>query len=90
MNLVTGLDLRIVLSGHVHQYLDRFIDGVRHIWVPSTAFYLPDSIQERVGEKVTGLGLLELSSESCRFDLVCPDGIARNNLVEQTFYSILN
>ena len=89
MNLLAGVDLRIVVSGHVHQYLDRNIDGVRHFWVPSTAFFLPDSIQERVGEKVTGLGLLELSSESYRFDLVCPESPVHNNLVEQTFYSIL-
>jgi 3',5'-cyclic AMP phosphodiesterase CpdA len=89
LRLVAGLDLRIVLSGHVHQYLDRVIDGVRHVWVPSTAFFLPDSIQERVGEKVTGLGLLELSGEGYRFDLVCPDGVVRNNLVEQPFYAML-
>jgi len=89
LNLIARLDVRIVLSGHVHQYLDRVIDGIRHIWVPSTAFVLPDSIQERVGEKVTGLGLLELSGESYKFDLVCPDGLARNNLVEQPFYHIL-
>jgi hypothetical protein len=42
-----------------------------------------------VGEKITGLGLLELSSESYRFDLVCPDGLTRNNLVEQPFYNML-
>jgi 3',5'-cyclic AMP phosphodiesterase CpdA len=89
LNLVAGLDLRIVLSGHVHQYLDRIIDGVRHVWVPSTAFFLPDSIQERVGEKVAGLGLLELRGEDYRFDLVCPDGLARNNLLEQPFYPML-
>ena len=52
LNLVTGLDLRVVLSGHVHQYLDRIVHGVRHIWVPSTAFYLPDSIQERVRARI--------------------------------------
>jgi 3',5'-cyclic AMP phosphodiesterase CpdA len=31
LNLLAGMNLRIVLSGHVHQYLDRIIDGVRHI-----------------------------------------------------------
>jgi 3',5'-cyclic AMP phosphodiesterase CpdA len=89
LNLLAGVNLRIVLSGHVHQYLDRIIDGVRHIWIPSTAFFLPDSIQERVGEKVTGLGLLELGGEDYRFDLVCPDGFVHNNVVEQPFYRIL-
>jgi len=89
LNLIARLDVRIVLSGHVHQYLDRIIEGIRHIWVPSTAFFLPDTVQERVGEKITGLGLLELSNESYRFDLVCPDGLTRNNLVEQPFYNML-
>jgi 3',5'-cyclic AMP phosphodiesterase CpdA len=89
LHLVASLDLRIVLSGHVHQYLDRTVDGVRHIWVPSTAFFLPDSIQERVGEKVAGLGLLELSNQGYKFDLVCPDGVARNDLLEQPFYGKL-
>jgi hypothetical protein len=65
------------------------LTGVRHIWVPSTAFFLPDLIQERVGEKVTGLGLLELSNQGYKFDLVCPDGVARNNLLEQPFYGKL-
>jgi hypothetical protein len=45
-NLITRLDVRILLSGHVHRYLDRIIGGIRHVWVPSTAFFLPDSIQE--------------------------------------------
>jgi 3',5'-cyclic AMP phosphodiesterase CpdA len=88
LNLLGGVNLQIVLSGHVHQYLDRIIDGVRHIWMPSTAFFVPDSIQEHIGEKVTGLGLLELSSEHYRFDLVCPDGLVRNNVVEQSFCSV--
>ena len=49
------MDVRAVLSGHRHQHLDRVIGGVRHVWLPSTAFYLPDSIQDRLGDKVTGL-----------------------------------
>jgi 3',5'-cyclic AMP phosphodiesterase CpdA len=86
LELLAGLNLQIVLSGHVYQYLDRVIDGVRHIWIPSTAFLFPDTIQERLGEKVTGLGLLELSGEGYRFDLMRPDGLMLNNVVEQPFY----
>jgi hypothetical protein len=89
LTFLAGLNLRIVLSGHVHQYLDHVVDGVRHIWIPSTAFFFRDSIQEPVGEKVTGLGLLELNGEGYRFDLVCPDCLVRNNVVEQPFYGIL-
>ena len=56
------------------------------MWVPSTAVYLPDEIQDRVGEKVTGLGVLDLSPGACRFHLVCPDGVARNSALDQPVY----
>jgi 3',5'-cyclic AMP phosphodiesterase CpdA len=89
LRLLAPLDLRLVLSGHTHQYLDRKIEGVRHIWIPSTGFFLPDADQERVGEKITGLGVLELSCEHFRFDLICPDGLARNNFADQPFRKLL-
>jgi hypothetical protein len=50
---------------------------------------IPDTDQDRVGEKVTGLGLLELKGDEYRFDLVCPDGLARNSFVDQPFYRAL-
>jgi 3',5'-cyclic AMP phosphodiesterase CpdA len=71
------VDLRLVLSGHTHQYLDRVIDGVRHIWVPSAAFFIPDGAQERIGEKVVALGVLELDPAGYSFDLVCPEGMTQ-------------
>jgi 3',5'-cyclic AMP phosphodiesterase CpdA len=87
--MLARLNFRILFSGHTHQYLDRTFDGVRHIWIPSTSFFIPDSEQERVGEKVVGLGLLEIEGAHSRFDLVCPEGVTRNSLVEQPFYRIL-
>lgn len=89
LRMLARLNLRIVFSGHAHQYLDRTFDGIRHIWMPSTAFIIPDTEQERVGEKVTGLGLLEIDGDSCKFDLVCPQGVIRNSLLEQPFYRVL-
>lgn len=79
------MDVKAVLSGHRHQYLDHMVNGLRHLWVPSTAFYLPDSIQDRLGEKVTGLGVLELG-ESLRFDLVCPQGVQRHDILDHPIY----
>ncbi|HEX3141247.1 MAG TPA: metallophosphoesterase [Rhizobacter sp.] len=82
--------LRAVASGHTHQVLDRYSDGVRHLWLPSTAFVLPDEIQARVGEKLVGLGVLELGGalvpSSVWFDLLCPDGMHRHMLDELGFY----
>ena len=72
--------LRLVISGHTHQYLDVVASGVRHVWMPSSGFVLPDEMQARVGEKVVGIGLLELDHETMRFDHWCPDGMVRHEL----------
>ena len=89
LELLAPVDLRLVLSGHTHQYLDRVVDRTRHVWLPSTAYIFPDSKQERIGEKVTGLCVLELIGDAHRLDLVCPDGIVRHNLLDQPFHAAL-
>ncbi len=61
------------------------VNDLRQLWVPSTAFYLPDSIQDRLGEKVTGLGVLELG-QSLRFDLVCPQDAVRHDILDHPIY----
>lgn len=78
--------LRLVVSGHTHQFLDSTVDGVRHLWVPSTAFIIPDDMQPRVGEKLVGVGLLELRDDGARFDLWCPDGMARHDVGALAFF----
>jgi 3',5'-cyclic AMP phosphodiesterase CpdA len=72
--------LRIVVSGHTHQHLDITDAGVRHVWMPSSAFVLPDAMQPRVGEKPVGVGLLDLDGDTMHFDLWCPDGMLRHDL----------
>jgi len=78
--------LRLVVSGHTHQYLDLDADGVRHVWMPSTAFVLPDEMQARIGEKLVGIGLLEFDDADVRFDLWCPDGMTRHDLSTLPFF----
>jgi 3',5'-cyclic AMP phosphodiesterase CpdA len=80
--LLDRLNLRLVLSGHTHQYLDHMLDGRRHVWVPSTGYYFPDGAQDRIGEKVVGVGVLELAADEHRFHLVCPEGVRRHNLLD--------
>jgi 3',5'-cyclic AMP phosphodiesterase CpdA len=72
--------LRLVISGHTHQYLDVVAAGVRHVWMPSSGFVLPDEMQARVGEKLVGIGLLELKHDTMRFDFCCPEGMLRHEL----------
>lgn len=62
------------------------VDAVRHVWLPSTAFYLADELQERLGEKVTGLGVLDLTPDGLHFHLVCPEGVARNSVLDHPVY----
>ena len=81
--------LKLVVSGHTHQYLDRIVAGVRHVWMPSAGFVLPDEMQLRVGEKVVGLGLLELDADTMRFDLWCPDGMMRHVLSSMAAFQAL-
>lgn len=81
--------LRLVVSGHTHQYLDITVQGVRHVWVPSTAFILPDDMQARIGEKLVGIGQLDLSDDAARFDLWCPDGMTRHDVCTLQFFRAL-
>ena len=87
LDLLGAIDLRLVLSGHTHQYVDHVIKGVRHIWLPSSAFLFPDAMQDRIGEKITGLGMLYLTDDAHRFDLVCPEGVSRHNLLDHPGYA---
>jgi hypothetical protein len=84
--LFARTNLRAVVSGHTHQYRDRTVDGLRHLWVPSTAYYLPDEVQDRIGEKITGVGVLDLGRDAFRFNLVCPDGVTRHSILDHPVY----
>jgi len=68
-------DLRFVVSGHTHQSRRLIHDGVEHVWAPSTAFIIPDRMQERIGDKHVGVMTLTLSSDSHRFELARPNGM---------------
>lgn len=83
--LLAPCDLRLVLSGHAHQYLDRVLGASRHIWLPSTAFVIPDAMQERIGDKRVGLGLLDLAPDGFSFALAAPEGMARHSLGDPVF-----
>jgi 3',5'-cyclic AMP phosphodiesterase CpdA len=44
----------IVACGHVHQFRESWIEGVHHVWAPSTAFVIPDARQPVYGIKDVG------------------------------------
>ncbi len=80
--LIDAADVRLVLCGHAHQYLDRTIDGVRHVWLPSCAFIIPDAHQKRLGEKIVGVGVLELERDAYRLDVVVAEGLVAHDVTQ--------
>ena len=67
LDLLREHDLRFVVSGHTHQARNLMYAGVEHVWTPSTAFIIPDYLQERIGEKVVGFISLELTPQGHSF-----------------------
>ena len=53
--LLTGAGVRLVATGHVHQWWAGDLDGARHVWGPSTWAALPDAIQPEIGAKAVGI-----------------------------------
>ena len=55
IDMLGAVDLRLVASGHVHQSRDFTFGRLRHVWAPSTGFIIPDTRQEVIAIKQTGL-----------------------------------
>ena len=55
IEMLAGVDLRLVASGHVHQRRDFTYRHTRHVWAPSAGFVINDQRQVRIGIKETGL-----------------------------------
>lgn len=77
---LAGRDLRFVISGHVHQWRRLRVSGVEHVWAPSTAFCIPDTMQERIGDKLVGVLVLDLSDIGHRIQMVTPEALVRHGV----------
>lgn len=77
-----GRDLRFVVAGHTHQVRQQVVDGVEHVWAPSTAFTVPDFRQETIGEKLIGVMTLDLDAEGHRFGHIIPAGMQPYSLMD--------
>jgi 3',5'-cyclic AMP phosphodiesterase CpdA len=58
--------IRMLISGHLHESRDRLVEGVRHLWVPGTAFVQDiagDWLPDRHGRRRVGYMLMELGAE---------------------------
>lgn len=82
VDLLSGRALKFVCSGHVHQDRSLIVNGVEHRWVPSASICAPDAMQERIGDKVVGIRILELSSDGTyRIEAPAVPGLELINVV---------
>jgi 3',5'-cyclic-AMP phosphodiesterase len=78
MALMRGRNVALVVSGHVHQYRRLVVDGVRHLWAPTTWAVLPDEVQPTLGTKRCGVVTLDLTDHSALDpEMVEPDGLSQ-------------
>ena len=75
LDLLAERDLRLVACGHTHQFRERQLNGVAHVWAPSTAFILPDDMQPRLGEKRLGVVVYDFDRDGVKWQCVTPDGL---------------
>ena len=71
-----------MVAGHTHQFRRTRLDGVEIVWAPSAAYRIPDILQERIGEKLVGAMLLDLTAAEHSLHLVVPPGIVAHDLGE--------
>ena len=78
VSLVRDRNVTLVVSGHVHQYRRLDVDGVAHVWAPTTWAVLPDEIQPTLGTKRCGVVTLHIADDH-PFDpeMVEPDGLTQ-------------
>ena len=77
MARLASADLRLIVSGHLHIHRDRIVEGVRHIWAPSTAFSGGHGLD---GDPACGFLTLELDGDAVTAEMVKPDGLVSHDL----------
>ena len=77
MTAIADGNVRLVASGHVHQFLDHLDGDVRHVWAPSSWAAIPDTLQEQIGQKWVGVVEYQFGADgSLDVDFVRPSGIS--------------
>ena len=74
-------EIGFIVSGHTHQTRRHMAREIEHVWAPSTAFYIPDHMQEPIGDKVVGAMILNLAPDHYAFRLAVPDGLRQNDII---------
>ncbi|WP_342362672.1 metallophosphoesterase family protein [Terrarubrum flagellatum] len=77
MSRIKDANIRLVLSGHLHQHRDRMIDGVRYLWAPATAF---SAGHELGGDQTCALMTLDFEGDNVDVRVERPAGLVSHDL----------
>ena len=70
-------DVRLIVSGHLHQYRDRTFDRQRHLWVPAVAFAASRTLG---GDNGCGVTVLDFSRDDVEVTIERPRGLVSHDL----------
>lgn len=82
LELLGSKNLKLIASGHMHQYYIREINGVTHAWGPSSAYILPEGFQPSIGNKEIGYILYHLQENNIESEVIVPEGMEQSNLLD--------
>jgi 3',5'-cyclic AMP phosphodiesterase CpdA len=70
-------DVRLIVSGHLHQHRDRTFGGRQHLWVPAVA---SAAVQLHGGDGRCGVTVLDFSQNSVEVTIERPHGLVSHDL----------
>ena len=70
-------DVRLIVSGHLHQHRDRTLGGRRHLWLPAVAFA---GAQAHGGDERCGVTVLDFSQDDVEITIERPRGLVSHDL----------
>jgi 3',5'-cyclic AMP phosphodiesterase CpdA len=71
--LARNSKLELIASGHLHEHRIEPIDGVRHVWAPSTGFVTDEILSPPVGTRRVGFVDYLFRNDGVEVEVVCPD-----------------
>ncbi len=77
MDALRTADVRLVVSGHLHQHRDRVVDSLRHLWAPAVAFAGERGLG---GDSRCGVLVLEIGGDRLDVRVERPHGLVSHDL----------
>jgi 3',5'-cyclic AMP phosphodiesterase CpdA len=77
LELIRTSGVRLVVSGHLHQYREMAVEGVRYVWLPAVAFVAPIPLG---GQRNCGLAILDFNTDAVDIRIEYPIGLVSHDL----------